>query len=87
MPATYSFSLNLIKDAEFVQMMESSKNKSALIRHALQQVKIMQPEREYVRKLEKLVRTYASLANAPEPNLKSIWEQCYINQSIDDSEE
>ena len=80
MPATYSFSLNIIKDAEFVTMMESSKNKSALIRHALHQVVILEPEREYKRKLEKLVRTYANLANAPQPNLKAIWEQCYNNQ-------
>lgn len=86
MPVIYSFSLDVIKHREFIEMIESTKNKSSLIRHALQQVKIMEPEREYKRKLEKLVKTYASLANAPEPNLGSIWEQCYMNAKKDEEE-
>lgn len=81
MPAIYSFSLDVVKHREFITMLESSKNKSDLIRHALHQVTIMVPEREYVTKLEKLVRSYATLAEAPEPNLKAIWERCYYNHS------
>jgi len=65
-----------------IVMMESTKNRSALIRDALHTLQLRNAQREYRRKLEKLVITYAKLAEAPQPKLQSIWEMCLNNNRV-----
>ena len=82
MPSIYSFSLDNYKHRHFIDMLETTKNRSALIRHALQQVAFQWADREYVKKLEKLVRTYCDAAEMVQPNLTKVRQQCYENNKV-----
>ena len=79
MPTIYSFSLDTTKHKHFIEMLETTKNRSALLRHALQLVHYQWSDREYVRKLERLVRTYCDAAGYVQPNLTKIRNQCIEN--------
>ena len=82
MTSIYSFSLDNYKHVDMIKMMETTKNRSALIRHALHLVNDQYADREYRKKLEKLVRTYCDAAGMVQPNLQRIYEQCRTNNNV-----
>lgn len=82
MPSIYSFSLDNYKHVEMIKMMETTRNRSALIRHALHLVNNQYADREYRKKLEKLVRTYCDAAGMVQPNLQRVYEQCKSNNNV-----
>tara|TARA_Y100000114_G_C11757186_1_gene327524 strand:+ start:2042 stop:2377 length:336 start_codon:yes stop_codon:yes gene_type:complete len=84
MPSIYSFSLDNYKHVELIRLMETTKNRSALIRHALHLVNNQYANREYRKKLEKLVRTYCDMGGFVQPNLQRIYEQCRDNNNVRD---
>ena len=73
MPATYSFSLNLAKDRDIIDLMEGAKNKSALIRRSLHSLHREIVYEHYIEKLEKLCRTYCKELG---------WETPYFSQML-----
>jgi len=87
MPVIYSFSIDYSKDLDLIKMIEQSNNKSALIRRGLRKVALEKAVKEYIRKLEKLVRTGFDAADLPPPNLHAIWKQCLLNNSTQEEEE
>ena len=77
MPATYSFSLNLRKDRDIIELIEDSKNKSLLIRRSLHSLNKLEVYRLYAERLEKLVRTLANECEFETPPFSRILERCY----------
>tara|TARA_R100001163_G_C5007128_1_gene154278 strand:+ start:443 stop:796 length:354 start_codon:yes stop_codon:yes gene_type:complete len=74
----YSFSLDPIKHKHFIHMLEMSKNKSALIRHALHQVNLMSANRDYKIKIEKLcTKAYEDLGWVL-PSFTKIMNHCML---------
>jgi hypothetical protein len=88
----YSFSLDPIKHKHFIHMLEMSKNKSALIRHALHQVNLMQANRMYKQKIEKLCNRAWSELGWVLPSYTKIYNHCMlkyeykVNHHLDDKE-
>lgn len=77
MPATYSFSLNLKKDRGIIELMESAKNKSSLIRESLHSLHRLEVYKMYAEKLEKLCRTYTKELEWESPPFTRILNHCY----------
>tara|TARA_Y100001938_G_C7937180_1_gene352403 strand:+ start:473 stop:781 length:309 start_codon:yes stop_codon:yes gene_type:complete len=77
MPATYSFSLNLSKDRDIIDLMENAKNKSALIRKALHSIHRVSVYELYIERLEKLVRTLSQECDFETPPFSRLLARCY----------
>ena len=77
MPATYSFSLNLKKDRDIIELMENAKNKSALIRSSLHSIHRLEVYKMYAEKLEKLCRTYTKELEWESPPFTRMLNHCY----------
>jgi len=77
MPATYSFSLNLKKDRDIIELMESAKNKSSLIRRALHSIHRVSVYELYIERLEKLVRTLSQECEFETPPFSRLLARCY----------
>tara|TARA_R100001086_G_scaffold222215_1_gene139639 strand:- start:41 stop:349 length:309 start_codon:yes stop_codon:yes gene_type:complete len=77
MPATYSFSLNLKKDRDIIDLMENAKNKSALIRQSLHSIHRLEVYKMYAEKLEKLCRTYTNELEWESPPFTRLLNHCY----------
>jgi len=83
MPNTiYSFSLDDDKHQHFKQMMRQTRNKSAMIRHALHQVELLPANRRYRKFIEKKLRQYEQWLELPPLNLSMVWESS-MKQEID----
>lgn len=77
MPATYSFSLNLKKDRDIIDLMENAKNKSALIRQSLHAIHRLEVYKMYAERLEKIVRTLSKECEFETPPFSRILDRCY----------
>tara|TARA_R100000697_G_scaffold123299_1_gene155379 strand:+ start:570 stop:878 length:309 start_codon:yes stop_codon:yes gene_type:complete len=77
MPATYSFSLNLRKDRDIIELMENAKNKSALIRKSLHSIHRVNVYELYIERLEKLVRTLSRECDFETPPFSRLLARCY----------
>ena len=77
MPATYSFSLNLRKDRDIIDLMENAKNKSALIRKSLHAIHRVSVYELYIERLEKLVRTLSNECEFETPPFSRLLARCY----------
>ena len=77
MPATYSFSLNLSKDRDIIDLMENAKNKSALIRKSLHAVHKLEVYKLYVDRLEKIVRRTCNELEWEVPPFSRLLNRCY----------
>lgn len=77
MPATYSFSLNLAKDRDIIELMESQKNKSLLIRKSLHAYNRVDVYELYIERLEKLVRAYCKELEWECPSFSQLLNRCY----------
>ena len=87
MPALYSFSMDYQKHLELIQMVESTKNKSDLIRSALTEYSRRHAHREYEMKLERIIRTMAKELEWKVPDFLDIKKLCYLNNPAVNSEE
>ncbi len=79
----YSFSLDDDKHQHFKQMMRQTKNKSALIRHALHQIELMPSRRAYNNWLENKIRQYEQWLELPLTNLTNV-KNTFSKKTIDD---
>jgi len=77
MPATYSFSLNLRKDRDIIDLMESARNKSFLIRKALHSINRVEVLELYIERLEKLVTTSFNELEWSKPSFTQMINRCY----------
>ncbi len=77
MPATYSFSLNLRKDRDIIELMEGARNKSFLIRKALHSINRLEVYELYASKLERLIRAYTKELEWECPNFRQTLDHCY----------
>jgi len=78
----YSFSLDDDKHQHFKRMMRQTRNKSAMIRHALHQVELLPANRRYRKFIESKLRQYEEWLDLPPINLTMVW-QSSMNQEID----
>ncbi len=79
----YSFSLDPFKHKHFIEMIETSKNKSALIRHSLHQIELMPSRRAYNNWLENKVRQYEEWLELPLTNLTNV-KNTFTKKTIND---
>ncbi len=77
MPATYSFSLNLSKDRDIIELMETQKNKSLLIRKSLHAYNRVDVYELYIERLEKLIRSYCRELEWECPSFSQLLNRCY----------
>jgi hypothetical protein len=78
MPATYSFSLNLKKDRDIIELLEDTKNKSLLIRQSLHAKHKLAVYKEYTDRLERMIRKYTDELEWQCPSFTQMLEHCYF---------